>query len=638
MIFATFATAASALALQTAPATPVHTYQGLVISPQGDKVASIDGVEAQPGHPAPHAAIVVRSVRTGAVVERIDPCAPCRYSGLAWSPSGEALAFVAADAKAGTAVVKVSAKGGAHDVATVKGLAQTPRWSPGGDRIAFLAVVGAHKSVGATQPGKALVGEIGSVVDEQRIMLALANGEGKADAVSPADTWIYEYDWTPDGASFVATAAKGDGDNNWWVAKLVAIDPATSGLRVIAAPKMQMNDPRVSPDGKTVAFIGGIMSDFGSVGGDVWTAPLSGGEPTDVTPGYKGSFNAVAWRGSAIRATALIGADAAMTSIDPRTARVTVLQHAPVSLSAGDGHVSLSADGKIAVTVMQDYESAPRIGVHGPDGARALTHDNDAIQPVLHATSITWKSGPFDVQGWLLTPLSYDPKVKHPMITMIHGGPSAASTPGFSRRGTTADLIQHGYFVFEPNPRGSYGQGEAFTRANVRDFGGGDLKDILAGIDAVEKAAPVDDNRLGVTGGSYGGFMTMWTVTQTHRFKAAAAGAGISNWSSYYGENGIDTWMIPFFGDTFYNDPAVYDRLSPIRYIRNAKTPTFIYVGERDVECPAPQSLEYWHGLTEMGVPNSLVIYPGEGHGIRQPENVKDLRERTIAWFDKYLK
>jgi len=115
------------------------------------------------------------------------------------------------------------------------------------------------------------------------------------------------------------------------------------------------------------------------------------------------------------------------------------------------------------------------------------------------------------------------------------------------------------------------------------------------------------------------------------------AGAGIADWVAYYGQNGIDKWMVPFFGSTAYDDPSVYDRLSPIRYIKAARTPTFMYVGERDVECPPAQSQEFWHGLTAMGVPNSLVIYAGEGHAIRGADHKIDLRGRMIGWFDKYL-
>ena len=153
----------------------------------------------------------------------------------------------------------------------------------------------------------------------------------------------------------------------------------------------------------------------------------------------------------------------------------------------------------------------------------------------------------------------------------------------------------------------------------------------------MEQVAPIDDRRLGVYGHSYGGFMAMWTVTHSRRFKAAVAGAGIADWVAYYGQNGIDQWMVPFFGSTAYDDPSVYDRLSPIRYIKAAKTPTFIYVGERDVECPPAQSLEFHHGLDAMGVANSLVIYSGEGHGIRSAAHKADLKLRILSWFDKYL-
>jgi dipeptidyl aminopeptidase/acylaminoacyl peptidase len=132
--------------------------------------------------------------------------------------------------------------------------------------------------------------------------------------------------------------------------------------------------------------------------------------------------------------------------------------------------------------------------------------------------------------------------------------------------------------------------------------------------------------------------MTMWAVTQTQRFRAGVAAAGISNWISYYGENGIDEWMLPFFGASAYEDPDVYARSSAINYIRNVRTPTFAWVGERDVECPAPQTQEFWHALKALGIPTSIMIYPGEGHGLRDPVHSQDAIERTLAWFDKYLR
>ena len=139
-------------------------------------------------------------------------------------------------------------------------------------------------------------------------------------------------------------------------------------------------------------------------------------------------------------------------------------------------------------------------------------------------------------------------------------------------------------------------------------------------------------------GWSYGGFMTMWTVTQTARFKAAVAGAGIANWQSYYGQNKIDQWMVPFFGASVYDDPAVYAKSSPIQFIKNVKTPTLVLVGDSDAECPAPQSYEFWHALRGLGVDTRLVVYEHEGHHFTKPEHQKDRARRTIAWFDAYLR
>ena len=199
-------------------------------------------------------------------------------------------------------------------------------------------------------------------------------------------------------------------------------------------------------------------------------------------------------------------------------------------------------------------------------------------------------------------------------------------------------LSHYGYFVLRPNPRGSFGQGEAFTRGNIKDFGYGDLRDILAGVDYVVNHFPVDNSRVGIGGWSYGGYMTMWAVTQTHRFHAAVAGAGIANWQSYYGENDIDQWMIPFFGASVYDDPAVYAKSSPITFIKNVKTPTLILVGDRDGECPTPQSFEFWHALETLGVENQFVVYPNEGHEIYDTAHRQDMMQRTLEWYDRHLK
>ena len=623
--------AAPALA-QTAPA-PAHGYDALALSPRGDRIAALE--PAGKGHTA----IVIRA-QDGKRVATFDPCAACTYGGLTFGPDS-ALAFIARDRAKGTSAVMVwDLKATApRKLATIAGLAASPRFSPDGARVAVLVTIGATKESGAVQAGARQVGEIGEKADEQRLALFERNASvASADVkpLSPPDRYIYEYDWAPDGRSLIVTSAPGNGDNNWWVATLDAVDATSGALRTIARPTTQINQPRVSPDGRTVAYIGGLMSDFGSIGGDVFTVALEGGTPVNRTSGDKATVTSLAWTTGGLRATRLAGDAAQLVAWGP-TGPAQVLWSHPGSLSAGGGRVAWSADGAQVATVMQDYTHAPAI-LSGPATApRAVTHDNDALPARAIARSVSWTSDGFTVQGWLLAPLKADPARKAPMITIVHGGPSAANEPHYVQSGLAADLLAKGYYVFYPNPRGSYGQGEAFTAANRRDFGGGDLRDILAGIDAVERQAPVDDARLGLTGGSYGGFMAMWANTQTHRFKGIVAAAGLSNWISYYGTNGIDQWMLPFFGKTMYDDPAIYRAASAIDFIKQAKTPTFIYVGERDIEVPPTQSVEYWHALHDLGVPTSLVIYPDEGHGLRQPAHVKDATARTVAWFDQYL-
>jgi dipeptidyl aminopeptidase/acylaminoacyl peptidase len=631
-----------ALALAGAPTPPaqVHNYKDVVISPKGDQIAAIEADDPFQSEAEPHPVVVVRNRTDGAVVARYDPCPVCFYSGAAWSPDGQALAFVSLDRKTRAATLQVVRAGKAEDAFSFPGLLETPRWSPDGRTLAVLATERPRKMTGATQAGAPIVGEIGGVTDEQRIAILPAPIPGKPGGplkfLSPADTFIYEYDWAPDGKAFVATEAKGDGDNNWWVAKLAAVG-LDGSFREIADPGVQMKWPRVSPDGKSVTFIGGLHSDFGPTGGDLYVAPFAGGPAVDRTPGFKGSLTSLAWRGKTLFATAIVGDNNAVLTVDPATGATRTLLSGPVSMSSGDGKVSLSADGKLLAGVAEDFTTPPHIGAGPVAAPRQITHDNDALTPQVTARSVTWTNEGYTVQGWLTGPATVEPGKKYPMIVIVHGGPSSAVQPTYLWKGTNNDLIQHGFFVFQPNPRGSFGQGEAFTRANVKDFGGGDLRDILAGVDAVEKVAPVDDRRLGVYGHSYGGYMTMWTVTHSNRFKAGVAGAGIADWVSYYGENGINQWMVPFFGTTAYKDPAAYDRFSPIRYINNAATPTFIYVGERDVECPADQSLQFKAGLDAVGVPNSLVIYAGEGHGIRDGDHKVDLKNRILGWFDHYL-
>jgi dipeptidyl aminopeptidase/acylaminoacyl peptidase len=271
---------------------------------------------------------------------------------------------------------------------------------------------------------------------------------------------------------------------------------------------------------------------------------------------------------------------------------------------------------------------------------KQITNVNEDVRASWgESRNVQWMNGDTRVQGWLMLPKDYDPTKKYPLVVSVHGGPSWACMSKWptGNMGDTTAASLLGWFVLCPNPRGSYGQGEAFTQGNVKDFGGGDYRDILAGVDAMIKQFPIDTKRIGIRGHSYGGYMTMWAETKTLRFAAAVAGAGLSDWQSYYGLNDIDEWMIPFFGASVYDDPTVYQKSDPIRFVKKVKTPTLILVGDRDGEVPMAQSIEWYHALETMRVPTQMVVYPNEGHVFHKPADARDYTLRMLQWFDQWF-
>ncbi len=565
----------------------------------------------------------------------------------AWSPDSKTLAvFSSAGEKEQRQLWIVNADGSnPKKITTLNGYAARPRWSHDGKQIAFLCIQGAGGG-GPLMAAPATTGVIDTVIHNQRIAVLNAY-TGQLRQVSPENLNVYDYDWSPDDKIFVATAAPGPGDNNWWIAQIYTIDIANGNATSIYKPSLQVAVPRWSPDGKSIAFIEGLMSDEGFHGGDLFTITADGRDVVDRTQGRKTSVNSFFWpTPDHILLIEYVGGGSAISELSLTNNSARTIWKGPEGIHAFGNfpNFALSKDGKFAAAVRSSYNSPPEVFVSPLGESQQLTSGNATLPANWgKAESIEWTNAGFNIQGWLVPPANVESGKKYPMIVLIHGGPSSVTTSewpasfGMSRA-IIAALSVRGYYVLLPNPRGSYGQGEEFTRANVKDFGGGDLRDTLAGVDTAIKKYPIDSARLGVTGWSYGGFMTMWTVTQTNRFGAAVAGAGIANWQSYYGQNLIDQWMIPFFGASVYDDPAVYEKSSPIRFIKNVKTPTLVIVGERDAECPASQSYEFWHALKTLAVPTKLIIYPGEGHLFIEPKNQADRMDQTVSWFDNYLR
>jgi dipeptidyl aminopeptidase/acylaminoacyl peptidase len=621
-----------------------RTFREAALSPDGKRVAWVESLPEKEGPTDKTAIYVADLASTSGPPQRIsagDGVAAYAEHDLAWSPDSSQLAFLSDKEKPGQRQIYVSAAGSpARRLTDLTGFLADPRWSPDGKLLAFLFIENAPRAAGPLEAVPAETGVIEEHVFEQRLT-TLELSSGRVRQWSPADLYVYEYDWSGDGQHLAAVAAHGSGDNNWYIAELYTLSLASGEMKSILKPSMQIAVPRWSPDGKTIAFIGGLMSDEGVIGGELFTIAAGGGTPRKLTPQLKASASWLTWLPSGrILFTEHVDGSSGLASLDPADGRIASLWTGPESITAERGgfNVSLSRDEKTYALTRHSFHQPPEVWA-GPLGAwHQVTHAN-ALRPQWgEVKKLHWKSDSWNVQGWLVYPQHYHPDRRYPLVVSVHGGPASARRPTWPRPHFDFTVFSsQGFFVFFPNPRGSYGQGEAFTRANVKDFGYGDLRDILTGLDEVSRTNPVDPNRLGIGGWSYGGYMTMWAVTQTNRFRAAIAGAGLANWQSYYGQNGIDQWMIPYFGASVYDDPAVYARSSPITFIKQVKTPTLIVVGEGDVECPVPQSYEFWHALKTLGVPTQFVIYPHEGHAIRQPAHQRDIMRRSAAWFGRYL-
>jgi dipeptidyl aminopeptidase/acylaminoacyl peptidase len=593
--------------------------------------------------PAAHTGEVLRV--SAASASGTPPNRPIREKAPAFAPDGRSLAFLsdAEDPGQFQLYVMSMADHSVRALTHLKGFLASPGWSHDGKTIAILFTENAARAAGPLEAVPQETGVIGREILEQRIA-TVDVATGAVKQVSPADLYVYEYDWSPDGKTFAVTAAHGSGDNNWYIAEIFLIDRDSGSARSILKTDMQIVVPRWSQDAQRIAFVGGLMSDESIGSGDIYVIPASGGQPRNLTPHSSGSAFWLTWLPKSDNLLAVEAVDGAsgLIELNSRTgAARTLWQGAETLVGSADFAfgLSLAADGKTSAVVRQSFNAPPSVWVGSTGAWRPVTGATAAqAAPWGHAENIHWSNEEFSAQGWLIPPAVVEPGRRYPMVVWIHGGPAWLKAPAWAPQIDYATLLaSQGYFVFFPNPRGSAGFGEKFKRANIKDMGGGDLRDILAGIRQVVSTHPVDERRLGVTGWSYGGYMTMWAITQTDRFSAAVGGAGCSDLLSYYGENGIDEWLIPYFGASVYDDPAVYAKSSPIVYIKRVHTPTLLIVGDSDVESPPPQSYEYWHALKALGIKTELVIYPHEGHEFSDPAHVLDRIQRTVNWFDENM-
>jgi len=605
----------------------------------------------------------------------------CSSDTPSWSPDSETLAFTAVCPASGPRAGAASRPqpeiflwnrkaGTVRQLTHLKGGLSNLAWSSDGKSLLFLFIENATREPGYGDPAKPLAGVIDQDGLEVSRLYQVDAATGRGAFITPDTMHVYEFGVASESREIAFLAAPPPGEASWPQSRLYIVDTPEDGaaaatiqprvlldLQTMPGPLhgMQMAIPRLSPNGQRVAFLCGLMSDPVIYGGDlcvVGTQESAGGAaPVDVTAGLKGSVQYEQWITNKTISfvetrnghTLLVDWD-----VKGRQPSRNTLDLGEVTVSGGGpkgpagpaiADVSYSPGRGAMAFQMQGHSVPPEVYTVSNGQLKQFTHLNDGAQPPTHTVSVEWENEGFQVQGWLSFPANYDPKKTYPLVIEAHGGPEwsvGSRWDGDAWRGISSFWPGMGYFLFLPNPRGSYGQGEAFTAANRRDLGYGDLRDILKGVDSIEIKYPIDKSREGLLGWSYGGCMAMFGVTQTQRFHAAVAGAGIADYTSFYGETFFTTFTLSLFGGTPYDDPAIYTKLSATTFIRQAKTPTLVVVGERDQGSTPEQSLEFWRGLRTVGTPTELVVYPGEGHNFNRKDSNDTLR-RSAEWFAKYM-
>jgi dipeptidyl aminopeptidase/acylaminoacyl peptidase len=438
----------------------------------------------------------------------------------------------------------------------------------------------------------------------------------------------YEPAWSPDGKWLAYTATKREvttidsvaEDTHVWV-----IDAAGGGGRELtSAQDRRARSPHWTPDSKAVIYLGtdhGSTTVFGvSRTGRALRQVLLDMQAPDRLGPYPGDviYPELRHRYQVSNFSLAQKKDSAM----PRVESEPIVDW-PIA-------VTLSGQARPAEVWVQRSLSGYRITSH---------NDAQFAGSILSLPQdVSFKS--FDgteIQGWLMKPVGWREDRKYPLILSIHGGPHGMS--GWAFNPNFQVYAARGYAVLYMNPRGSSGYGQKFADGTLNEWGGGDYRDLMIGVDEVLKRNTwIDPDRLGVTGGSYGGFMTNWIITQTPRFKAAVSVASVSNLISFYSTSVYQDLVHAEFGGFPWDNYDLLWQWSPLRYVKQAQTPTLFIHGEQDNDVHITQAEEMYMALKRRGVETVLVRYPREGHGLREPRHRVDALQRTLAWFDRFLK
>lgn len=444
------------------------------------------------------------------------------------------------------------------------------------------------------------------------------------DGFSELDGKLQVWEFGFSGGVIAAVSSDSDREGFWYDNYLISMDLEGKWKKIYSPPNGQIASPSVSPDGKKVAFLESLWSDRGATSGEIMVHNLVTGKTENMTEDAPESFSCVSWSGN----------DSFYALSDRMgTFKITHFSKEKKVIWSGNGNVfpevapSFVRNDEKAFFAFSSKDIPPEIiSVDLKTGswekATDVNHDLDDIKSYPWE-NITWKgSDGLEVYG-----LYRSAGKRMPLLVCVHGGPTFSSKEIFIDR--YSHLIPKGYSIFMPNYRGSIGKGRKYAELNRGDMGGMDFQDIMAGIEFLKGKGYIDPDRIAITGGSYGGFMTSWAVTQSDIFKVGIGLFGISDWVSFHGATNIPEWDVIRYGESPYSY-GKFVKFSPLRYVENVKAKVLLMHGKEDPSVPIGQYFQFYRALKEHGKNVRFLIFPREGHGFQEKHHIRQSMEEIL--------
>jgi dipeptidyl aminopeptidase/acylaminoacyl peptidase len=470
-----------------------------------------------------------------------------------------------------------------------------------------------------------------------------ANGKREPRKLTTANYQVEDFDWSSDGSHIAFGHVKSPLANDWPTSDVSIVDVASGNVSELANSPAAETSPLYSPDGKWIAILASDNPPRWAESDTIQIFSAAGGQPKSLVKSFDAGPEIAGWSsdGKRIYFAEPKGTGTQIYSFDVAANRIDEIKVTPAVL----GGFSLNRSGTTFAFTRQtpDTPADVYIAAVSDFAPVQMTTVNAGmkIPPIGRTEVISWKSKDGkQIEGLLTYPVGYQSGQRVPLILNIHGGPSGVFLQTFlGGRGVypLATFSSRGYAILRANPRGSSGYGTDFRRANLKDWGFGDYQDLMTGVDRVIEMGVADPARLGVMGWSYGGFMTTWVVTQTNRFKAASAGAPVTNLMSFNGTSDIPAFIPDYFGGQFWEVMDLYEKHSPMFNVKAVTTPTMIQQGEADIRVPISQGYEFYNALKVKGVPTRMLVLPRQPHGPNEPKMQLQTMKANLEWFEKYI-